>query len=319
MKNDFQNIKSVHFAFASDRNVRYKGSSGGAGTAIINYLFDSNKIQSAVTLQYSNNLQKYEPKIVYNKFDYIQSGSVYHDINIPKYISDNIFKIKGCIAVFCPPCFVNVIRSILKREEIESIIISFACSGQTNIEGTYFYYKCLGINKEDINKLQYRGNGFPSGIQITLKDRTLVYHENYTYPWDIIQQSHLFRPKRCFFCKEVVSEKSDFNIADPWNTEYVTDKDGYTLLTINTDYAKELFNKMKKNYIQSIETNIDVLYKSQFHTFRQKEKVNKNLNFLKKEYKICSSIIYKKIVLSNFLFLRLHNRILAYLSFRLMK
>jgi coenzyme F420-reducing hydrogenase beta subunit len=315
-----KNIKFIYIAFACDKEVRHKGSSGGVGSALINYMFDYNKIQSAITLQYNNNLKRYEPQIVYNKMDFIQTGSVYHDIMIPKYIKDNIDKIKGRIAIFCPPCFVNTVRSILNRNKIESIIISFACSGQTTIEGTYFYYKCLGIEKKDIDTMQYRGNGFPSGIQITLKNGKKIFRKNWTYPWDIIQQSCLFRPKRCFFCKEVVSENSDFNLADPWLPEYENDKDGHSLVTINTVKANELFNDMvEKGYVHTVETDIDTLYRSQAHTFKTKDKIDINLIFFKKQYQIYSNVLYKKIVLSNVCFLKLHNRILGFLSYKLMK
>lgn len=308
---NLQNIKSAYIAYATDSNIRYKGSSGGVGSAIINYLFDSNTIQSAITLQYNKELCRYEPKIVYKREDYIQTGSVYHDIIIPKFISVNIDKIKGKIAVFCPPCFVNAVRNILDKHNIESIIISFACSGQTNIEGTYFYYKCLDIKKENVDIIQYRGNGFPSGIQITLKNGTKIFRKNWTYPWDIIQASKLFQPKRCFFCQEQMNAYSDFSIADPWLPKFESDESGYSIITVNTENAKKILEELQVNNIVSAKKiDIETVIASQKDRFFQKSRVKYNLSLLKKEYKICSNRIYKHIILSSILFIKLHNSVL---------
>ena len=59
---------------------------------------------------------------------------------------------------------------MLDRNNINNFIISFCCSGQTTLEGTWLCYRYMGIDKSQVINMQYRGNGWPSGIQIELFD-----------------------------------------------------------------------------------------------------------------------------------------------------
>lgn len=95
-------------------------------------------------------------------------GSVYQDMDLVGFIRKHISEIRGRILVVCSPCFVRAIRSILRRANIESIIIDYFCSGQTTLDGTYCYYKFLGISKSQVKNIRYRGGGWPNGIDITL-------------------------------------------------------------------------------------------------------------------------------------------------------
>ena len=134
------------------------------------------------------------------------------------------------------PCQVQGIRSVLDRNNINNFIISFCCSGQTTLEGTWLCYRYMGIDKSQVINMQYRGNGWPSGIQIELFDGKKIYKNNYTNPWRLMHQSKLFRPKRCLMCKEDISYKADVSLADPWLGKYkISDKIGHTMFLINTE------------------------------------------------------------------------------------
>ena len=94
--------------------------------------------------------------------------------------------------------------------------------------------------------MQYRGNGWPSGIQIELFDGKKIYKNNYTNPWRLMHQSKLFRPKRCLMCKEDISYKADVSLADPWLGKYkISDKIGHTMFLINTEKGLAFIEEMK--------------------------------------------------------------------------
>ena len=42
------------------------------------------------------------------------------------------------------------VRQLLSKANIKNFILSYCCSGQTTIEGTWKYYELLGIKKEDV-------------------------------------------------------------------------------------------------------------------------------------------------------------------------
>ena len=180
-------LSDYYIGYSTEPNIRYKASSGGVGTAIIKYLLSQPDYGTSMTFVFNSDKCVYEPKLIYSFNEYNNCGSVYQDTDTIGFIKDNIEQIEGGIVVTCMPCQVRAIRSILNSHNIKNFIISLCCSGQTTKEGTWLYYKYLGISKENVAHLQYRGNGWPSGIQITLKDGSIIKKENWTYPWTTIQ------------------------------------------------------------------------------------------------------------------------------------
>jgi coenzyme F420-reducing hydrogenase beta subunit len=160
---------------------------------------------------------------------------------------------------------------MLKKEGIPCFIISFCCSGQTTIEGTWKYYELLGIKKENVVNMQYRGNGWPSGIQIWLKDGTKIYHDNYTEPWKTLHASWLFRPTRCLFCAHDTSWTADMSLADPWIDDYKQqDRVGNTLFVMNTELGQKIIEQLKaNNSLSYIEVN------SKIYDSAQKNNISK--------------------------------------------
>ena len=121
---------------SSDVDIRYKGTSGGVISQIIKYLFEYNKINSALSMKYSG-IKLFDPILIYTYEDYENTGSVYHEINIYKYLKENIENIKSPILITCLPCQVLPIRRLLDKNNIDSTIISLFCSNQLEKEATY--------------------------------------------------------------------------------------------------------------------------------------------------------------------------------------
>lgn len=234
-----------YIGFSKKEDDRFRASSGGIGTAIIRHLLSLPEYGTSITFYFDVDLCKYIPKLIFLEKDINVCGSIYQDIDLIRFVRDNIENIKNGIVLTCAPCQVVPIRSMLNRKGIKNFIISYCCSGQTTIEGTWCYYKFLGIDKKNVQNMQYRGNGWPSGIQIWLKDGNIIKKENWTEPWIAIHQSNLFKPKRCLFCKLDMGHNADINIADPWLERYKkTETKGATLCVINSECGKKVFNEM---------------------------------------------------------------------------
>lgn len=252
-----QKSNEYYIGFSKNSNDRFKASSGGIGTAIMRHLLTSSEYGTAITFVFDITLCMYVPKLIYSEKDLNVCGSVYQDMDLVEFIKENINKIKGGIVLSCGPCQVTPIRTILKKQGIKNFIISYCCSGQTTVEGTWCYYKLLGIDKNDVLNMQYRGNGWPSGIQIWLKNNTIVKKDNWTEPWISIHQSNLFKPKRCLFCKQDLGKSADINLADPWLEKYkLNEKTGATLCILCSKEGKNVFNDIvASNEIEVIPSN----------------------------------------------------------------
>lgn len=259
---------------ASDPKIQYKGSSGGMGSAITKYLLETKMFDTAITFRFNQEACKYLPVIIHDAQDLNIYGSIYQDIDIPRFVKEHIDEIGNGAIVSCPPCQVGAVKHILKINARKSFIISFCCSGQTTVEGTWKYYQLLGIDKKDVVKLQYRGNGWPSGIQIWLKDGKRIYKDNYTEPWVTVHNSMLYKPERCFFCKFDTNYQSDISLADPWLEPYIgNDNIGHTMFIVNTILGKNVIDLLTdNNIIRKKEINYEDYWEA------QRNNINKAIN-----------------------------------------
>lgn len=274
-------MKKVYIGHSRDANIRFKSSSGGITTVVVKYLFDIGYIQTFLDCRFNEDECRYEPCLTFDYKEYHHVGSVYQDMDLLKYVKQHFSDIKGRILIVCSPCLVKAMRSILKRHGIESIIIDYFCSGQTLIEGTYCYYKFMGIEKNEVVNIRYRGNGWPNGIEVNLRDGGRIYTDNYVEPWKTIHQSGLFRPRRCYYCKQLESKDADISVGDPWLKEYVdNDKEGNTLFIVHTDLGEKIVMALMR--LELINANVvsnELFEESQSPTIQKKCSVNKEKSF----------------------------------------
>ncbi len=301
-----------YIGYSSNEKIRYNASSGGIGTTIIKYLLESGRYGSSMTFVFNERECMYEPKLIYNFSEYNNCGSIYQEIDNVQFIKEHLKDIRNGIVVTCMPCQVNVIRNILNKNNIKNFIISLCCSGQTTIQGTWFYYKLLDVKKTDVKLIQYRGKGWPSGIQITMKNGDVITKDNYTYPWTLMHKSLLYRPKRCLYCTFKTNPNSDVSLADPWLKEYIeNDKIGNSVIICNSEGQNVLRNMIKTGWVILKEVEEDVYVKSQVGTIEIKAQSNRYKSFNKIVEKMgADGSMYKKIVTSSVFLLKLHLKLL---------
>lgn len=161
--------------------------------------------------------------------------------------------------------------------------------------------KRLNINKKDVEYIQYRGNGWPSGIQIRLKDNTQKFIPNNNSIWTQIFHSRLFIQNRCFKCQDTLNVNSDISLADPWLKNYIeNEKTGLSLVSLNTEIWDNMLRDMKNHgYIMLSEINQKELTRSQLTTIKRKKTYREKKNIIDNINKLYRSNFYRKIILSN--------------------
>lgn len=265
---------SYYIGHATNHDIRFKASSGGIGTIITRYLLSQPEYGTSITFIFDKTKCLWTPKLIHSVDEINICGSIYQDIDIFGFIHKHISEIKDGIVLTVAPCQVAGVRKLLDDRRINNFILSFCCSGQTTVEGTWKYYEFLGIKKADISTMQYRGNGWPSGIQIKLGNGSEIFRNNYSEPWKTIHCSSLFRPKRCFYCRRDTGRDADIALADPWLEKYMTnDKVGNTLFVVLTRKGTTVFETLlNEKIIKSVPTD----YTS--YAIAQKANVQKGLN-----------------------------------------
>lgn len=298
----------VIIAYSTNRDTRHRATSGGVGSAVIQYLFKKNIINSSISFTFNSEELRYEPQIIYSQEEYSISGSIYHEINLINFIKSNIHAIKSPIALFALPCQVAPIKNTLHKNGIESFIIELTCSSQQSYEATEYLLKHSNIKKSDVAHIQYRGNGWPGGVRITLKDGREHFFHNNSSVWTKIFHSHLFIQPRCFLCSNNKPRTADLVIADPWSIDtYSAPAEGRTLCVVNSDKMAMTLNRMEEENLVQYETGDSSLYtKSQYGTIVRKDYNQRHKKVIKAVKNIIQGERYKKNILSSKILFNAH-------------
>lgn len=297
---------NCYLGHSNNSNIRYEATSGGIGTTIVKYLFDYNKIGTAISFQFGT--QYYTPKLIYNFDDFSNIGSIYHNIDMVDFIRKSINKIEGNMVVFCLPCQVKPIRHILSRNKIKSYIIALTCSAQQTKEATTYLIKRSISLSGKVNKIRYRGGGWPGGVKIEDTEGNVAFYSNNDSLWKQIFHSKLFILNQCFKCNETISEISDISLADPWGIDKIgEEKNGNSLIFANNKVGLELLEiALKKDYIDIQQLDYENAIISQKYTILRKSSYKKHKTFVFLYRKIINNKFYRFLVLKYPIIFRLH-------------
>ena len=254
--------KSTPLVYAvkhKDENVRANSTSGGAFTAISDYILKKDGIVYGVAFDGQLNVvhQRATKKVERDKF----RGSKYVQSNLK-----NIFlKVKNDLennykVLFTgTPCQVAGLKSFLKDMETKNLVLcDILCHGvsspllwqehinncqktkKLNIKS----YKCRSkINgwHSHTEEILYSNGKKDSSSQNSQKHKVLFYSHN------------ILRPSchKCPYTK--IEHKSDFTIADFWGIENhmpeFDDNRGVSLMIINSSKGKQIFKNIEENLI----------------------------------------------------------------------
>jgi len=160
----------------------------------------------------------------------------------------HILKENGRFAVVGLPCHIHGIRKAEKsvkalREKIV-LHIGLMCSHTVNFFGTEFLLKKLGIIREQIAEIDYRGLGWPGSMLIKLRDHSslsIPYVGKWSAYWPVFS-SFFFSPKRCTMCPDETNELADVSLGDAWLPELRHERNGVSIAVARTKNGEEILN-----------------------------------------------------------------------------
>lgn len=299
---------------ALDSRLRRAATSGGVGSAVLKHLFSTGRIGTALSFDFDAQTLRYAPRMIYRWEDYRPTGSIYQDMDLVGFLKTHVEEIKGTFACFCLPCQTAAIRILLHRAGHESVLLGLTCSSQQTLSGTECLLKLLGIRKEDVETLQYRGNGWPGGIQIGLKNGKTFWLPNKGSVWTDIFHSRLCIPKRCLYCRDTLNDNADISLADPWLPEFQNVKtDGDTLVVARTPCGEQIIDEMG-SICSLIRIADEKALQSQRGTIRRKAGYASHPGRRDWLLRLQHWPWYKKIVFSSPLLVKLHRKLLSRLD-----
>lgn len=265
------NYIEIYLGHSTDQEIRYSSSSGGLITQILIFALEKGLINGAlVTRMKKDNPLEPEPFIARTKQEIIDAAkSKYCPVpaNIAlKEIMNASQKEK--FAVVGLPCHIHGIR---KLEQLYPAIktkivlhIGIVCNHTPNFLATKFLINKNKVKCNEISNIDYRGSGWPGGMQIVTKreDRIYIPHFSSNY-WGIVFNSFFF-PSRCMLCSDKICELSDASFADAWIPELTkNDNIGTSLIISRNNNFEDILSKaaLEKLIVERSDKNIP--YRSQ--------------------------------------------------------
>ena len=242
------NYLNCYVGHSTDYDIRYNSASGGLITQLLIFAIEEGIIDGAlVTRMKRDSPLEPEPFIARTKDEIIEaSKSKYCPVPANIALKEILESKEGeNFAVVGLPCHIHGIR---KAEQInkklkEKIVLHLGiiCNHTPTFLATEFIFKKMKIKKEEIEKLDYRGEGWPGGMKITTKEGNKIFVPHFSSGyWGIVFNSFFF-PTRCTLCSDKICELSDVSFADAWMPELMKNDNVGTSLTISRNKISEEF------------------------------------------------------------------------------
>lgn len=237
---------------ASDPETRWRGSSGGAVTALAAFALESGAAEGVVHVRQSqDNALLNELVISRSPRDLVAAaGSRY----APASPADRLGDVAAATAplVFIgKPCDVQAAAAAAGRHpEISrniSLTISIFCAGTPSSNGTRALLSALGVPPGGkVTGIRYRGEGWPGTMAATYRtasgeersSRAISYEEG----WGGILQKH--RQWRCQLCADHIGEFADISVGDPWDKPRGNGEPrGSSLIVVRSERGRAFLSK----------------------------------------------------------------------------
>jgi coenzyme F420 hydrogenase subunit beta len=212
---------------ATDSEVRFRGSSGGALSALLLHLLETRAVDAVIQTAASPDLAIGNTTVISTDRAAVlaAAGSRYAPSAPLAHLRE--YLIPGRRFAFVgKPCDVAALRAMTATDARLAgaipVMLSFFCAGVPSHRGGRAVLAALGTDLADIKEFRFRGNGWPGKATATLKDgreKSMSYHDS----WGKILSRHV--QFRCKICADGTGTAADLVCADAWES----DEEGYPL------------------------------------------------------------------------------------------
>jgi len=235
-----------------DEQIRWNASSGGLVTALLIFALKNDLIDGVLVTKVDENNPLRSKPFIARTIEEICStlGSKYAPVPVNEQLK-HILHQDGRFAVVGLPCHIQGIRKAeIQNPKLQARIVlhlGLFCYHNVNFQGYECALKRYGIQKDDITKINYRGNGWPGRTSIKLKSKKEV---SVSHLEIFGHFSYFFTPLRCLVCTDQTSELADLSFGDAWLPEVCgIENKGESIVISRTQRGESLLVTAIKNRI----------------------------------------------------------------------
>lgn len=219
--------ETARLGWSTDPKLRFHGSSGGALSAIANYLIESGTVEFVLNIGVSDERPlDNDVKISRTTEDIFKTAGSRYSPSAPLTDLSNYLDGDARFAIIAKPCDIAAVRKLAKLDprvdKMIPVLLSFFCAGIPSRLGTLEILKALGVDEENITQFKYRGDGWPgksTAVTKSGKTKSMSYSDS----WGGILSKHI--QFRCKICPDGSGAFADIVCADAWHS----DEKGYPI------------------------------------------------------------------------------------------
>lgn len=268
----------------NDSSIRFNSTSGGIITQLLISALDKGIIDGALlTRMNEDNPLEPEPFIARTKEEIIEaSGSKYCPVPANEKLREILESSDGeKFAVVGTSCHIHGIRKAqnVYKNLNQKIVLTLGlfCGKCPNFTGLQFLLKIIGIEKDDVTKIHFRGRGWPGVFNILMKDGSefLIPH---SIAYSILS---LFIPFRCTLCSDGSAELADISFADAWLPGLADESIGESIVIVRNETCEEIFESLTYDEMELKDISAeDIILQSHRSILNFKKKGFKSRKFI---------------------------------------
>lgn len=240
-------VLEVWEGYATDSQIRFAGSSGGAATALSLYCIEQGDMHGLLHIAGRPDVPYLNHTILSTRREQVlaATGSRY----APASPCDGLQQVEDapalCVFVGKPCDVAATAKARAMRPALDAklgLTIAVFCAGTPSTRGTFEMFKKMGVDDPtSVINVRYRGNGWPGLATVTYRTpdggeatRELTYQQS----WGDVLQKH--RQWRCYVCADHTGEFADIAVGDPWYREIPPGEPGRSLIVVRTERGRRI-------------------------------------------------------------------------------
>ncbi len=248
---DFGPYLEIWQGYATDPEIRFKGSSGALISALALYCIENENIDKIIHTGMDSEVPWLNKTYHSRTRDELLSraGSRYAPASPCEGLRDIEHSEGTCVFIGKPCDTAGTMMLTDKRKAVDDIVglvLSFFCAGTPSTSATLNLMNELGIAPEETISLRYRGEGWPGEFRAISKDhteRSLTYMES----WGKLNKH---RPFRCQLCPDGLGRLADISCGDAWHLFPDEGNIGSSIVIVRTEKGREILHKaINANYV----------------------------------------------------------------------
>ena len=267
LKQSWGPVLEVWEGYATDDDIRFEASSGGAATALALFCLEKENSSGVLHIGASpKNPTRNVPVFSKNRADLLACAGSRYSPATPCEKLDWIQKAESSCVFIGKPCDIAALRKSQavnpKLNNKVDLAISIFCAGTPTTNATDNLLNVLGIKPEEAEGLRYRGHGWPGMTTVKVKGSKQTYQMTYNEAWGGILSKKV--QMRCRLCPDGTGEFADISCGDPWYREACYDEPGRSLVLVRTVIGQKLLHRaIELDYVKLTKVEPRILSLSQ--------------------------------------------------------